>query len=71
MSVSDDGRRVAFTSIFSNLASGDTNLAVDAYVYDRVDRVTIRYTRADRAAISPDGRALAVNSPEGLLVGVL
>lgn len=41
-SVSDDGRYVAFRSMASNLAAGDTNGRDDIFVHDRVDDLTAR-----------------------------
>lgn len=44
-SISDNGRFIAFTSDRSNLVSGDTNNAVDAFIYDRqlssIQRVSV------------------------------
>jgi len=68
-SISDDGRYVTFTSVASNLVSGDTNGAADVFVYDRsaktVDRVSVSESGGqlslggDDAALSGDGRYVA------------
>jgi len=40
--ISADGRYVAFTSTAPNLVPGDTNLAMDVFVHDRVSGTTVR-----------------------------
>ncbi|MBA3264841.1 MAG: PD40 domain-containing protein [Nocardioidaceae bacterium] len=45
--VSAHGRYVAFHSLASNLVAGDTNVATDVFVRDRVRHVTRRVTVAD------------------------
>lgn len=56
--VSADGRYIAFESTAANLIPGDTNLAVDVFVRDRLAGVTIR------ASTSPSGGEVRfANSP--------
>jgi Tol biopolymer transport system component len=72
LSISADGRRVAFTSGASDLVPGDTNGAIDVFVHDRLTGSTEREsvggdgTEADdhslRPAISADGRSVAFES---------
>ena len=67
--VSANGRIVAFTSIATNLVSGDTNDDYDVFARDRQAGQTIRMslaptgaqfdTGAARLSISDDGRAVA------------
>src|SRR5262249_13825695 len=79
-SISADGRYVAFLSDASNLVAGDTNGVTDVFVHDRTTGATERVsvatggTQADRgsgyAAISPDGRFVAIGSvATNLVVG--
>jgi Tol biopolymer transport system component len=78
VSISADGRRVAFTSAASDLVPGDTNGALDVFVRDRLTGSTEREsvggdgTQADdqslRPAISADGRSVAFESPATNLV---
>lgn len=68
VTISDDGRYVAFISHASNLVRGDANQLPDVFVHDRATRATRRIsvsssgaemvggTGADEASISPDGR---------------
>jgi Tol biopolymer transport system component len=66
LSISDDGRYVAFGSDASNLVSGDTNYGGDIFVRDRLTGTTERVSVASGGAqwnnvsqfpsISPDGR---------------
>lgn len=81
--LSADGRYIAFWSAATNLVSGDTNDATDAFVHDRVDRITRRVSvgpdgveaegPSARPAISADGTVVAFESlasnltPPGLL----
>lgn len=66
VSISADGRYVAFESAASNLVAGDTNGQLDAFVHDRLTGVTERVSIASNGAqgnqvssspnISADGR---------------
>lgn len=80
-SVSADGRFVAFESRASNLLPDDTNDAADIFVRDRLEGTTERVSvRADgsqmqprrygpaRPEISADGRYVAFEAEEGLLL---
>lgn len=83
-SISDDGRRVAFTSYSSNLVFGDTNLAPDIFVHNRVTGATDRVSVASdgsqalapldcqvlsgEASISGDGQVVAFHSAAASLV---
>jgi uncharacterized repeat protein (TIGR01451 family) len=49
-SISDDGRFVAFVSLAENLVPGDTNVATDVFVRDRLLRTT------ERVSVSSAGR---------------
>ena len=72
VSISADGRFVAFTSFASNLVPGDTNEDVDVFVRDRQTGTTERISLGPRdiqgnaqsafAAISGDGRFVAFGS---------
>jgi Tol biopolymer transport system component len=72
VSVSGDGRYVAFSSDAPNLVAGDTNASADVFVRDRQTGVTERVsvkTNGTQAngpsrgpAISPDGRFVAFES---------
>jgi Tol biopolymer transport system component len=76
--VSEDGRFVVFTSAASNLAASDTNGAIDVFVRDRLNRMTIRVSAradgtggngaSDYASISADGRWVAFASHSSDLV---
>lgn len=69
VTMSADGRYVAFESIASNLVAGDTNGQIDAFVHDRLTGVTERVSVATNGAqgnrysgypaISADGRFVA------------
>ena len=77
-SISADGRYVAFTSVASNLVSGDTNSSRDVFVHDRQTGQTTRVsidsngTQANNistfAAISADGRYVVFDSLASNLV---
>lgn len=82
--LSADGRYIAYWSEASNLVKGDKNAVADAFVYDRIDKVTQRVSvRSDgmeatgesaRPVISADGSTVAFESAaDNLLepVGVL
>ncbi|MBN2477183.1 MAG: right-handed parallel beta-helix repeat-containing protein [Pirellulales bacterium] len=72
VSISTDGRYVAFSSLADNLVPNDTNGEFDVFVRDRhvgtTERVSIAYNGAqadamcDETAISADGRYVAFNS---------
>jgi len=75
--ISADGRFVAFHSTAPDLVAGDTNIASDVFVYDRVGRTTERVSVASggkqangssmQPAISDDGRFVAFLSAAGNL----
>jgi Tol biopolymer transport system component len=77
-SISADGRFIAFTSLASNLVSGDTNVLWDIFVHDRntgtTERISVGMNGAEAdgdstaAAISADGRFVAFNSRASNLV---
>jgi hypothetical protein len=80
-SISADGRYVVFTSEASNLVTGDTNSAADAFVYDRVNKTTERVNVASdgtqanaycmlgsSSSISADGRYVVFYSSASNLV---
>jgi Tol biopolymer transport system component len=54
--ISADGRYVAFTSTAPNLVPGDTNLAMDVFVHDRVTGATVR------ASVTSTGGQAATSS---------
>jgi flagellin-like hook-associated protein FlgL len=80
--MSADGRYVTFTSVASNLVSGDTNSRRDAFVKDMLTGVTTRvntdsagaeanghsYAASSSPSISSDGRFVAFNSIASNLV---
>ncbi len=78
LSISADGRYVAFSSVASNLVTGDTNLASDIFVHDRLTGETTRISTATDgsqgnssstfASISGDGRYVAFESDATNLV---
>jgi Tol biopolymer transport system component len=71
-SISADGRYVAFNSAATNLVDGDTNLATDVFVHDRLTGQTTRVSvksdgtqgddNSQDASISADGRYVAFAS---------
>ena len=77
-SISADGRFMAFSSLASNLASGDTNGLKDVFVRDRQARVTVRVSlssdgfegqgNSESASISADGRFITFDSDAANLV---
>jgi hypothetical protein len=79
MSISADGRLVAFQSAASNLVGSDSNGHVDIFVRDRASGTTERVSvgsagvetndYSDAAQISPDGRYVAFWSRATNLVG--
>lgn len=78
LSISGDGRFVAFSSSASNLVPGDTNNEYDVFLHDRltgiVDRISVDSSggQADDRSFSPvistDGRFVAFESWAGNLV---
>ena len=76
--VSSTGRFVAFSSVASNLVTGDTNGAVDSFVHDRTTRTTRRVSvdsdgvQGNQAGVSPalsaTGRFVAFESDATNLV---
>ncbi|CAA0111745.1 Uncharacterised protein [Halioglobus japonicus] len=78
MSLSGDGRYVAFDSTASNLVPGDTNASVDIFVRDLLEGVTTRVSltsaggqansHSSNPAISADGRFVAFQSKATNLV---
>ena len=78
--ISADGRYVTFTSDATNLVAGDTNLEMDAFVYDRntdtMERVSVDAdgiegdtgASRDSTSISSDGRYVAFISASTNLV---
>src|SRR5438477_77161 len=75
---SSDGRFVAFSSFATNLAPGDTNKVIDAFVRDRVARTTQRVSvrtgggqgngASQNPSLSADGRFVAFQSDADNLV---
>jgi Tol biopolymer transport system component len=60
--VSGDGRFVAFTSAADNLVDGDTNAALDVFVYDRQQSTVTRVSMAaDGAEGNGDSRAPSID----------
>jgi len=78
LSISADGRYVAFASYASNLVSGDTNGTPDVFIHDRQDGGTTRVSVASDgtqgnwdswySSISADGRYVAFYSGASNLV---
>lgn len=50
VAISGDGRFVSYTSLAPNLVAGDTNLAADVFLYDRLLGLTERVSVADSGA---------------------
>ncbi|HWP32099.1 MAG TPA: hypothetical protein VNK96_10315 [Fimbriimonadales bacterium] len=77
-SISADGRYVAFSSLASNLVSGDTNGTSDVFVHDRQTGKTTRVSvssswregngHSNNPSISADGRYVAFTSDASNLV---
>ena len=71
-SISGDGRYVAFSSLASNLVSGDTNNQLDLFLHDRVSGTTERVSvgsggaqangSSDHPILSSDGRYVVFES---------
>jgi Tol biopolymer transport system component len=78
ISVSGDGRYVAFQSSATNLVSGDTNSGFDIFVHDVETGITVRvsvsssgeqgYGHSEYPSISADGRYVAFESWSSTLV---
>ena len=78
VSISQDGRFVAFDSTASNLVKGDTNAALDVFVYDRlkstIERVSVDSSGAEANGasffpmISQNGQVVAFHSKATNLV---
>ena len=62
-SISADGRWVVFSSLATNLVSGDTNAAYDVFLHDRATAGTTR------VSVASGGRQLAGASAEGVVSG--
>ena len=63
--ISGDGRYVVFSSVASNLVTGDSNSALDLFVRDRTANTTARVSISDTEA-QANGQSLAgVISPNG------
>ncbi len=80
-SPSNNGQIVAFSSLASNLVTGDTNAKTDVFVVDRATDVVTRVSvgsgsvqgngDSDSASLSADGRYVAFTSSASNLVGAL
>ena len=78
LSLSSNGRFVAFGSLATNLVAGDTNAVIDVFVHDRTTGTTVRVSIATGGAqannesfspaISSDGRFVAFQSDATNLV---
>jgi Tol biopolymer transport system component len=80
-SISADGRYVAFASTAPNLVAGDTNLAADVFVHDRVTGSTVRASVAagggqaatasslQPGGLSADGQLVAFDTAAPLAAG--
>ncbi len=78
LSLSGDGRYVAFSSTASNLVQGDTNRTSDVFIYDRLNRTIERVSVAadgkqgnshsSLPSLSADGRVVAFVSQASNLV---
>jgi len=68
LSASPDGRYVAFASYASNLIAGDTNLAYDIFVRDRVSGTTTRASLTDTGAQASAGSFWPTISSGGTVV---
>lgn len=80
VSISADGRYVAYSSVASNLIPNDTNGTTDVFVYDRVDGDTVRVSVdqfgnqgnavSDQPSLSADGRFIVYRSYANNLLGL-
>ena len=80
-SISADGRYVAFASTAPNLVAGDTNLAADVFVHDRVTGSTVRASVAagggqaatasslQPGGLSANGQVVAFDTAAPLVAG--
>jgi len=78
LSLSSNGRFVAFGSLATNLVAGDTNAVIDVFVHDRNTGTTVRVSistagaQANNESLSPavssDGRFVAFQSDASNLV---
>lgn len=78
--ISGDGRYIAYSSVASNLVSGDTNAVSDVFLHDRVLATTIRIsvasagTEGDAMSVHPgmsrDGRYIGFESDATNLVAL-
>jgi Tol biopolymer transport system component len=68
LSISADGRFVAFMSFASNLVAGDTNAASDVFVHDRVAGTTERVSVGSDGAQARDGSYGSAISGDGRFV---
>jgi len=66
--LSHDGRYITFTSLASNLVSGDTNNSWDAFVHDRETHQTTRISVASNGAEGNADSKLPVISANGTIV---
>jgi Tol biopolymer transport system component len=68
--MSGDGRFVAFRSVATNLATGDTNGCADIFLRDRQARTTSRIslTAAGQATLESGARGLAISTSGRLIV---
>ncbi len=62
-SMSDDGRFVTFTSVASDLVSGDTNDVADVFVYDRTTGTV------ERVSVSDGGGQLSLGGRDAVISG--
>jgi len=68
VTISADGRHVAFTSLATNLVAGDTNNAQDVFVRDRESDVTERVSVGDSQVQADSGSIHAWISADGRFV---
>jgi len=68
LTLSGDGRYVAFDSQASNLVSGDTNDKRDVFVYDMATKTTERVSLSSAGAEAPNGGSTSQISRNGLRV---
>lgn len=68
VSISDDGRFVAFSSAATNLASGDDNTVVDIFVHDRLLKRTGRVSRTTLLQNSNSGSFMPALSSDGSFI---
>jgi Tol biopolymer transport system component len=68
LSLSGDGRYLAYASAATNLVAGDSNGRVDIFLYDRVDRVTRIISRGPSGEAANSGSALPFVNGDGRFV---